>query len=165
MNSAKVDSFSIDSVVRRIVKVLRKGKSDVQTGLEVSPAQVDSAPLKDMVAIYAPTGSNGKAIIIGYINKNQKAEAGEFRAYSLDANAEEQIYIWLKKDGIIELGGTVDNAVRYSKLNDGLGTFKDLIQAELVKIQTSIAGVGGVYTPGTLTVNISQSKIDEIKTL
>ena len=165
MNFVKVDSFSIDKFKRRIVKILRLGKNDIQTGFEALPAQVDSAPLKNMDAIYAPTGERGKVAIIGYLNKNQKAEAGEFRAYSLDSNGGEKIYVWLKKNGTIELGGTDDNAVRYSPLNDGLQNFKDLLTAELIKIQAGIAAGGGSYSPGTLTVDISQAKINEIKTL
>lgn len=118
-----------------------------------------------MVAIYAETGTKGNEVIIGYINKNQIADVGEFRTFSTDADGAVKFYIHQKNDGTCLLGGDADNAVRYQKLDDGLQQFKNLITAELVKIQTGITGVGGAYSPGTLTVDISQSKINEIKTL
>ena len=60
MNLVKVISSEIDNTKRRIVKFLRYGKSDVQTSFEAMPFGIDSSPTKDMIAIYAPTGENGK---------------------------------------------------------------------------------------------------------
>jgi hypothetical protein len=50
------------------------GKSDVRECIEVSPYGIDSNPIKDMIALYGPTGENGKDVIIGYLNKNRTAE-------------------------------------------------------------------------------------------
>ena len=68
-------------------------------------------------------------------------------------------------DSFLELMGNSDNAVRYSPLDTELQLFKDAIQGELTKIQTAITGLGGVYVPGTLSLDISGAKIDEIKTI
>lgn len=164
LNFVKVDSFSIDSLSKRIVKFLRLGKKDVQTSYEVSPYGIDAAPVKDMIAIYAPTGEQGKTVLLGYVNRKQLATAGELHLYSTDSNGTEKFRIKLRGNGTVEVGGDAHNAVRYTPLNTELSNFKTQIQAELAKIQTGITMGGGSYTPGTLTLDISNAKIDEIKT-
>lgn len=174
MNFVKVDSFSIDSVMRRVVKFLRLGKSDTQTSFEVGPFGVDGAPLKDWIAVYAPTGEKGKTVIIGYINKNQKAAAGEVRLYSVDSEGEEKFYTWLKANGTMELGGTDDNAVRYSKLEEAFNELKTDFNT-LVNTYNGHTHTGVTPGPGstgttpaagtTSNADITPAKIDEIKTL
>lgn len=165
MQVIKVYSFTIDSIKRRIVKFLRFGLNDVQTAIESAGPGVDAAPIKDMVALYAESSIKGEVFIIGYINKNQLAGPGEIRLYSQDSNGNQKFYTWMKSNGTYELGGTADNSVRYSPLNSGLSNFKTEIQAELIKIQAAISALGGAYTPGTLSIDISEAKINEIKTL
>lgn len=160
----KTISTEIDNLTRRVIKFLRFGRGDVQTSLQVSPYGVDSNPIKDFTAIYAETGEKGKTVIIGYINRNQLAEVGEYRIFSTDASGNMQTYIWLKNDGTMQIGGDVDNMVRYAALNMELQNFKSAIQSELTKIATGITGAGGSYTPGTLNLDLSSARIDEIKT-
>lgn len=164
LSTSKLNSTSFDDLKRRVVKLLRFGKNDVQSPIEAAPYGHDSNPIKDMIAIYGTTQRQGDTVVIGYINVNQLAEVGENRLYSTNANGDLQTYVWLKNNGDILLGGDADNAVRYSPLSNELTAFKNLIQTELGKIQTAIVGVGGVYTPGTLTLDISQAKTDKIKT-
>ena len=161
---AKIISTTTDNAKRRILKFLRQG-NDAQTGYESAPFGIDGVPFKDMVAIHATTQRKGESVILGYINKNQLAAVGELHLYSTNAQGVEQFRIKIKNNNTCELGGNADNSVRYTPLNQGAQDFKDLLAAEFVKIQMSIAQVGGVYTPGTLTFDISNSKINEIKTL
>lgn len=161
----KFISAELDSVGRRIAKVLRFGKHDTQTGFQSTPYGIDSNPIKGMRAIYSTTAQKGKTVIVGYINVDQLADPGELRLFSTDTNGELKFSIWLKADGTCEVGGNSDNLVRYIPLDQGLQNFKTEIQQELVKIATGIASAGGSYTPGTLSVDISASKIDEIKSL
>lgn len=163
LSRVKLDSFRIESS-KRILKFLRLGKNDVQTAGESAPWGIDSAPVKDCIAIYGPTLVNGKAVILGYINKQQLADVGELHLYSTDSEGNEKFRIKIKNDGNCEIGGNSDNAVRYTPLNQGLQDFKDLLIAELIKIQTGIIAAGGSYTPGVLTVTISDAKINNIKT-
>lgn len=165
LNITKILSTELDDVKRRLIKVLRKGKSDVQTPFEASPFGIDSNPLKDMIAVYGATEEKGKSVIIGYIDKKKVAATGETRLFSTDDEGNLKFYLWLKNDGTMQIGGTSDNAVRYQKLDDGLQQFKDDIQAQLALIATGIAAAGGSYSPGVLNVDISQSKIEEVKTL
>lgn len=161
----KLISTQLDSVGRRISKVLRFGKHDVQTGFQVAPYGIDSNPVDGMRAIYSLTAQKGKTVIIGYINVDQLAKSGELRLFSTDDAGDLKFSIWLKDDGTCEVGGNTDNLVRYTPLNQGLQDFKIAMQQELAKIAAGIASAGGSYTPGTLSIDVTNSKIDEIKSL
>lgn len=165
MNLTKVISTAFDGIKRRLVKVQRMGKNDVRTPFEALPYGLDSNPIQDMVCVYSPTGENGKDVIVGYLNKNQLADVGEFRTYSTDAEGNLKFYTWLKNDGTMELGGTADNLVRYQKLSDELTTFQNKLTTQLSLIAAGIATAGGSYSPGDVSIDISQAKIEEIKTL
>lgn len=165
MNLTTVISTEIDNLTRRLVKVLRIGRSDVRTPFEAVPYGIDSNPIKDMVAVYSETAEKGKDVIVGYLNKNQLADVGESRMYATDANGNLKLYVWLKADGTMELGGTADNAVRYQKLSDATTAYQNKVITELGKISAAIALLGGSYTVGDVSFDISQAKINEIKTL
>lgn len=168
MKFGKVISTKIETVKgvkKRLVKFLGLGKADFQEHIEFSPAGIDSNPIKDMVAVYGPTGENGKSAVLGYINRNQLAEAGEIRLYSQNSFGAVQFYIYVKKNGTVEFNGNADNLVRYTPLNTGLQNQATAINAELTKIAAAIAAiVPGLYTPTPVQVNITQSKITEMKT-
>lgn len=155
---------SLDSLGRRLVKAYRYGSIDVQTPLQASPYGIDSAPIKDMVAVYSKTDNDDTNIVIGYFNKNLLAQQGETRLFSTDANGNLKTFIWLKNDGQMELGGTADHAVRYQKLQDGLDAMVNLINQNQILIQAGIAAAGGSYTPINVTLNILASKINTITT-
>ena len=161
---SKVISSELDKAKRRIIKVLGKGKNDVRTPFHTSSPNTDSPPIASMRAIYMPTSTKGKSVIVGYINENLVAEPGEYRIKSTDSDGNEKNYVWLKGDGTIEIGGKNDNMVRYSKLDLGLKNQDSQIQAELVKIQAGITAAGGTYTPGSIATDISASKINKVKT-
>jgi hypothetical protein len=165
LNIVKVISTDLDNAKKRLVKFLRFGKSDVQTSIEANPYGLDSNPIKDMVAVYSETSGKGETVIVGYLNKNLKAGVGEFRTFSTDANGNEKFYIWQKNDGNCEFGGTVDNMVRYQKLSDAMLQFQNKLIVQLNLISTGIAAGGGSYVVGDVSIDISQSKINEIKTL
>lgn len=174
LNLVKILSTSVDSLNRRVVKFLRLGKSDVQTSQQVAPYGTDSNPIADMVAVYAPTEEKGKTVIIGYLNKNQLAAAGEYRIFSTDADGNLSTYIWLKADETMEIGGDTDNMVRFSELetafNQLKSDFNDLVTAYNTHVHSGVTtgsgSSGPTPTQGTAsTADISPAKIDEIKTL
>ncbi len=154
MKLTKVLSSSIDALNRRVVKILRMGKSDVQTSLEVMPYGIDSNPIKDMIALHSDTSEKGKSVIIGYINKQQLAEAGELRLFSTDENGILKAHIWLKNNGDIEILGDSDNMVRYSSLE----TAFNMLKADLDAARA-------VLSLPPSSADISFAKIDEIKTI
>lgn len=150
---------------KRIIKVIRFGKKDVQTASESGPFGFDSSAPEEMRAIYAQTSNKQKKVIIGFINKNQLASVGETRMFSIDSNGEVVMSLHLKNDGTAEFGGNTDNMVRYSPLNAGLQSQKLAINAELVKIAAGInAIVPASYIPTPISLDVSASKISEIKT-
>ena len=166
INLVKTISTELDSLSRRIVKVLRYGKSDVRTPIQIASFGTDSNPRKDVIAIYAATSVKGEEIIIGYINKNQLAGSGEHRIFSEDEDGNISTYIHLKNDGTQEIGGDTDFMVRYSAL-----------EAAFNELQEKFNTFANAYVPGSPTVtglpptvspstaDITSAKIEEIKTI
>lgn len=153
------------------------GTDDVQEKNEVSPFGVDSNPIKDMIAIYAPTSEIGSEVIIGYINKNQIADIGEMRIFSTDADGVEKISIHLRNTGQAEIGGTGDNLVRFNKLNDSFeqlkSDFNNLVTLYNSHIHITTATVSATPVPGVISptlstgtpsaADMSLSKINELE--
>lgn len=157
---SKVKSYIIEKG-KRILKVEQYG---AKTAKSASSYGDDSQPLKNMTAIYAETGNNSEQVIIGYINTNQIAGEGEKRIFSQKPDGSIAIAIHLKSNGTCELGGAVDNAVRYIPLKSGIDSKDQLINAELAKIATAIGSLGGTYTVAPISTDITSSKIEELKT-
>ena len=161
MTFSTVKQVIIDGL-ERTLKIYEYG---AKTASVVGPFGEDSSPLENMTAIYSPTGENGDNIVIGYINKNQIANPGEKRIFSLNEDGTLSFSIHLKGDGFCEIGGNSDNMIRYIPLDLALQQQKDLINAELVKIQLAINLLApGAYVPAPINLDISQAKIDKIKT-
>lgn len=174
MNFVKVISSELDKLKRRIIKVLRFGRSDVRTPLEASPYGIDSVPVKDLIAIYSETGQDGDTVIIGYLNKNRLADIGENRLFSTDENGVLSTFIWLKNDGTMEVGGDTDFMVRFSELETGFNQLKSDLNSLISTFNTHVhpgVTVGAASTLITVTVetpsnaDISNAKIQEIKTI
>jgi hypothetical protein len=164
MQLVKVISSVKDKFGKLLPKVLRFGKDDVVTAYQANPFGVDSNPIKDMVAVYSPTSGKGDDVIVGYLNKATQANPGETRLFSLNDEGVLKTYLWLKKDGRIELGGGADNAIRYNPLSMAMNQLAIDINTQLALIATGITAGGGSYTPTDISIDISGSKIDEIKT-
>lgn len=157
---SKISSSVIEKGYR-ILKVLEFGP---KTADECAPFGDDSNPLKGMSAVFAETSVEGEPVIIGYLNENQLAAAGEKRIYSLKEDGSVSSFIWLNNDGKIQLNGNTDNAVRYAKLEEAINLMDTSINAELTKIVTAISTLGGSYTMEPIQTDISAAKIDDLKT-
>lgn len=162
MNITKTISSVIEKG-RRIIKVLRYGKSDIQTAFEALAPGDDSPPIKDLRAIYSPTTEKGKAVIIGYINKNQIASPGEKRLYATSPLGTELGYIYLTRLGQLELNGNVNSAVKHEPLQAAITAYNAQIVKELGFISAAITSLGGSYTPGTLQPDITLAKSLKVK--
>lgn len=149
---------------KRVLKLLRYGNDDVITPRPVMPFGIDSvpAPVKNLIGVYADTARDGNMVLIGYIPAEQVAQVGELRLYSMNeegnAVAFQQL---LKNDGTCELGGTADNLVRYTPLEQGLTAYINALNAA---ITAGVASAGGAYTAPVTPLDISAAKINEIKT-
>ena len=146
----------------RSIKVLQYG---AKTADVASPFGDDSAPLKDMIAIYSDTSNASESVVIGYLNKNQIATTGEKRIFSLKPDGTLSIDIHLRTDGTLEIAGANDNAVRYTPLDAGIVAKDALINAELAKIATAISTLGGTYAVGNISTDITAARVDEVKLL
>lgn len=154
---------SIIEAGKRILKVNEYG---AKTALSAANFGDDSQPLKNMTALYARTANNSEPVIIGYINTEQIAKEGEKRIFSQNPSTGNISFsIHLKTNGTCEIGGAIDNAVRFNPLKSGIDAKDQLINDELAKIATAIGTLGGSYVPTPLSTNIESSKIEEIKTL
>lgn len=156
---SKLKSVAIEQG-QRIFKVLQYGP---KTANEVTPFGLDSSPLENYTAIYSDTANVGESLIIGYIQKNQIAQQGEARLFSLDSNGLLKAEIFCKADGTIILNGGVFNSVRYENLNSELQQLKTDINTELLKIQTAITTLGGTYANTPLNLDLTTAKSDTIK--
>jgi hypothetical protein len=146
---AKVISTSFDEFKRLIVKVLYRGKitdgrGDVRTPIEASPFGIDSNPTEKKVAIYIqPT--QGQYYTIGYLNTNRLAETGETRFFSTDNEGALKAYVWLKKDGILELNGKDNFAVKFNQLKTEFNKLKSDFN-DLVDVVNSNSTLIGTHT-------------------
>lgn len=156
---SKIKSASIEQG-KRILKVFQFG---VKTAKESYPFGFDSMPPEDWTAIYSDTSNNEEAVIIGYINKNQVSGVGESRMYALNSSKSVVGYVMCKASGVTEINGNQYTAVRFSPLKTAIDAKDTLIQQELVKISTALTGVGGVYAPGTITTNLTNSESPTVK--
>lgn len=153
---------SVIEAGKRILKIEGLGGT-AATATESMPFGFDGNPIADMIAIHSTTSNNSENVIIGYINKNQLAEVGESRMFSLDSNAALKAFVWCKSDGTIQLNGSDHFAVRFDPLKQSLDNQNTLINAELVKIQTAIGTLGGAYIPATVSTDIATSKSIDVK--
>lgn len=164
----KFFSSTLNTIGQRLVKGFFS--IGTATAHQIAPFGDDSVPIIGMDVIYAETESDEQPVIIGCLNLNLMAGPGEKRMFSSKLNPDGEtysqvFYTWMKSDGTFEIGGAVDNAVRYAKLNEGLQAQINKMQTQLSLIAAAIAAAGGSYTPGDITMDISAAKINEIKTL
>ncbi len=166
MNLVKIYSADLNSITQRVIKFLRFGSRDVQTAIESGPHGIDSFPVKDTVAIYAPTGNAGETVIVGYLLRDKLAQVGETRLYSTSIDGTLKTYIWLKNDGIMHFGGDADYVVSFNNL-----------KTEFEKLQNKWDAFAAAYVPGSPSVtglpatlqasgaNIDNAKNTNIKTI
>lgn len=175
MNIVKVISTKLSDAVR-FIKFTRFGRSDVKENREAAPYGLDSNPVKDTVAVYSSTTTNGQSVVIGYVNRNQKADVGEFRTYATDSDGNEVFYTWMKNNGTMEIGGDADNMVRFSELQSAFDELKQDFNDHITDynshthiVPQAPSGTTTSQTPiptgSPSAADISGAKIDEIKTL
>lgn len=178
----KTLSTSIDNVGRRIVKFLRYGKSDTQTAEQIGPPGVDASPLKDMIAVYAPTSEKGGTVVIGYINKNQVAEPGEHRIFAVNDQGQVMASIYLKKSGVVvisgetlEVFGNTKTLVKFQELKSAFDQLKQDLNTHIQNWNTFATaylpgGPSTVGTPPTATTstqssaNVDNAEAENLKT-
>jgi hypothetical protein len=162
---------------RRLIKVRRKGKSDVQTPFQVTSFGEDTNPPAGLRAIYGCTEGTGEPVVIGYLSEQvlEDLGVGEKRMFSTDEDGNLSTFIKLNSDGTMHLASDNDFAVRFSGFQDAFNELKqsvnDLTQAFNTHTHATAAlGTPSPPTPGPgipATPNATDptpARIDEIKT-
>lgn len=156
---SKLKSSSIEKG-KRILKVFQFG---AKTAKECGPFGFDGCAPENWTAIYSDTSNKDESVIIGYINKNQLAEAGGSRIYALGSSGEVVGYVYARASGVLELNGSEFSGVRFQNLVQAINAQNSLINSELAKVAASIALLGGSYTPGTISTNLASSESPTVK--
>lgn len=156
----------------RKIKGLFFGRTGVNNAYECAPYGTDANPIKDTRIIQIATLKSGRSVVIGCINKDQKAAPGEHRIYATDTDGNTLSDIWLDGDGNVLIHGDADNMVRFSVLesefNDLKSRFNTLV--ERYNEHVHLSNGAGNFTNVTLsaanksTADISGAKIENVKT-
>lgn len=147
-------------------------KNYIKSGYQVLPPGMDSVPIADDQGIIIMIDqTEGKTVSIG-VYPDPQAETGEVRFYSRDDDGIEQSFLWIKKDGTIEINGSADNAVSFADLETALNNFKTSIDSAIagsitghvhpVTTAPGTTGPGAGSAPST-SIDISGSKVDTVK--
>jgi hypothetical protein len=162
---SKVTKSAINSIKNRIVTAM--GYNVIST-VEVAPGGIDCPPVAGQLALYIETAKRNSPVFVGYVNKGLMAEPGERRIFAVDSSEAETVRVWLYGDKV-EIGGTgakgsnINHAVQWEALNTSMqNDIVTFINTQLGLIATGIAGGGGSYTPGTMSIDISAAKEDNI---
>jgi hypothetical protein len=114
----------------RILKALRRIKSrfsgDSHESVQVAPFGDDSCPQKGIKGIKTRTSTDAVHVILGYFNKNNIAEAGEKRIFSVQEDGLESVYVYLKNTGTFEIGTSDGFKMTYDLVNKRLSVNKDV---------------------------------------
>lgn len=163
----------VKQATNEFIKVLRLGKSDVQTSPPVLPHGIESKPTKENIAVHALTMSKGDAVVIGYVQLNlEKTQEGETLIYSTDSSGNRVFEMLLNNSGICEFGGNSDFLARFNELKTGFdqltSDFNSFVSTFNSHVHIS-AAPGSPNAPTVTpaiptTANIDSAKIDNIKT-
>ena len=161
----------------RIVRALRfiknKFSFDAHESAQISPYGDDSCPVPGLKGVKSKTSTDSIHVILGYFNRNPKAQTGEKRLFATDSEGNFVCSIWLKYDGSIEFNndsGEIEPAnygVKYNELATQFNQLKSDFGTLLTKYNTHVHLNTGIVTTNTTTANsadITQCKNSKIKT-
>lgn len=149
----------VKQATNEFIKVLRFGRSDVQTAKQIAPFGIDSKPINNTLALHIKTSEKGEGVVIGYMNTNNNTNEGELRLYATDSAGVEVFSMYFKNNGTVEFGGSTDNLVRYAALNTALQSELTALNARISALYTAL----GITPYVPVTLDISFAKINEIK--
>ena len=165
----------IGKVIKSLIKnSLREIQTEIWTqyiksSRQVLPPGMDSVPIEgDQGIIIMIDQTEGKTIAIG-VYPDPQAESGEVRFYARNDSGVEQSFLWIKKDGTIEINGDTDFAVAFNDLkvefNKLNSEYNKLVSRMLAWTPVPTDGGTALKTAITVppTVAVSGSNIDNAK--
>ena len=158
----------VQQAAEKFVKLLRFGKSDVQTSSQVFNWGIDSKPVKNTLGVHSETQERGESVCLGYIKDFAKTKEGETRIYCTDSSGVEKFEIYLRNDGKVEFNGSDNFLVKYNELKEGFDQLKSDFNGLVTLYNSHIHPVSGAATLVTTsidtpsTADISDSKNDSL---
>lgn len=142
-----------------LLQVELSDEKDVQTVQLYSMSGEISIPQAGAKVVILPDPDSAwkKGIAIDDLIEHTGITAGEKKLYSYDSGTI-KAFINFLKSGIIEINGNNDFAVRFDALDTAIQTFITTLNA-LFATKLDASG----QTPGTLTLDISAAKVEEVK--
>lgn len=142
---------------RLMLQVQLTGPDDIQTVEYVPLPGTDANPINGSKVFVMPV-ANSYLIAFGADDGvTPSTDMGENFLYSVDDTGTVAALIKLLKSGIIEINGDADFAVRFDALDTAIQTFVTSLNA-LFATKADASGAAG-----TLTLDISGAKVDEVK--
>lgn len=154
----------------RLIKAQIFGLDDLREINEAMPYGVDSCPVSNTNGVFVNTTSNGVSYVVGYVNKQQKATAGEMRIYSTNSSGVFKFNVWLKGDGTVLIGDSDTPAsytnflTKFNELKTGFDTLKGDYNTFIANYNLHThSNSGGTTTPPSPTGSPSTASIDSSK--
>ncbi len=152
--SSKINTYILNVVEARF-------KYNVSAN-SYGPSGDDSPGLpEDRFALVEIDGA-GNWVAVGVLVKSQGADSGEKILYSRDSAGVVKATVKLLKDGIIEINGNADFAVRFNALETGFNTLRSDHNTFLTHVHGA-SGTPPVPPAVPSTASISAAKVDEVK--
>jgi hypothetical protein len=166
----KIINQAINDNIREIVTEIFPQYNRVS--VQALPPGIDAAPLEEDQGISIIIDKANRSVNIG-VYPDAQAEPGEVRIYSRDSGGSIQALLYFKTDGTIEINGTDDFAVRFSKLKEVV----DELQGDVTDLKTAFStwvvapNDGGAALKASaatwfgtpLTKNIDDAKVETVK--
>jgi hypothetical protein len=133
--------------------------SCIGPGIEICPANGEN------LVITKIGDSNSFVVSIGGVNQNIAPDTarGERRIYAVSTDGSEiKAVIKWKNDGVLELNGATDSAVKFADLKSGFDTLKSDFNAFLTHVH-GVAGTPPVPPAVPSTASIDSSESDDVK--
>lgn len=149
------------SIAVRLLQVQVSNESDIQTVQYMGPAGEDSAPINgDKVQIFSVGPAFKFAMSVEDQGNPANVDEGEKQLYSRDSNGAVAALINFMANGVLELNGVADFAVRFSKLADMVTDLNTKYDAHTHT--DPVSGSTGTPSNAPLSLDISGAKVDEV---
>ena len=150
MDIIQVKSTALTNAIRFIKN---KFSLDAHDSVQIAPFGDDSVPLPNIKGIKSKTTTDAIHVILGYFNRNLKANPGEKRLYSLKEDGTESAYLYLKNNSSFELGCSDGFLMQYNPDDKTLNVNCDLIVTGNIKATGEVTAISE-----TLQINLSTHK-------
>lgn len=168
----------IGKVLEPVIKLgLRQIRQEIytnyiKTGFQVLPPGIDAVPIEgDQGVAIVIDSTPGKSVHIG-VYPDPQADTGEVRLYSRDDDGNQKAFLWVKKDGTLEVNGSADFAVAFNDLKSGFDSLKsdfNTFVTTIFNLHTHVSAGPGVPTAVPVPVgspsaaSIDASKVATVK--